>query len=94
MRFIEEVCNLFDVEVLCDIEPVDPANEADVRYNPVIAIGARAELGAGLVHYVMTPWFKDETELNYFCERNIEKFRAASTACDEGAAVPDATDWV
>jgi hypothetical protein len=94
MRFIDEVCNLFDVEVICDIETADPLNEAEVRYNPVVAIGARAEHGAGLFGYTMTPWFREMVDLNHFCERNIEKFREASVACDNGAAVPDATGWV
>ena len=90
MRFIEEVCNLFDVEVLCDIEPVDPANEADVRYNPVIAIGARAELGAGLVHYVMTPWFSTEQELDDFLSLHIDSLRMYT---ETDAPVPNITDW-
>lgn len=94
MKFTEEVCGLFDLEVLCDIDPVDPTNEADTRTVSVIAIGARQELGAGLVGFTITPWFRTPEELNYFCERNIEKFQAAAVACDNGAPVVDATDWV
>lgn len=90
--FINEVCSLFDVEILTDVESLSN-DENDFRVKPVIAIGARAELGAGLIGFVMTPWFSTEEELDAFCQRNIEAFRVAAEACENGAPVVDATEW-
>lgn len=60
----------------------------------VVAIGERVEPAAGLQGVILTKWFSKEDDLEAFCERNIEKFRAAAKACDEGAADPDTATWV
>jgi hypothetical protein len=101
MRYVDEVCNLYDCEVLCDIEETehDPLGvdwtglrETVTKVEPVIAIGSRAEMGAGLVGFVMTPWFHTLEELDAFCWLHIEKFREIGEKDDEPA--PDATGWV
>lgn len=90
--FINEVCNLFDIQVLHDMEPLSD-NEDDMSFKSVVAIGWNAEPDAGIRYGVVTPWFSTEEELDAFCERNIEAFREAAVACDNGAPVVDATEW-
>ncbi len=107
MRFIDEVCNLYDCEVIVDIEETlvfppkgMPFNlptadylkmEPDTHVKPVVAIGSRSDYSAGLVSFVMTPFFSTLEELNAFCERHIERFRAIGE--DPDAPAPDATEW-
>lgn len=91
-RYINEVCELFDLTVLCDIEAVSD-DENDFRVKPVIAIGQQSELAAGLPGFTLTTWFSTEEELDEFCELNINRFRVAAAECEMGAAVPDATGW-
>lgn len=88
MRFIDEVCNLFDMEVLCDIEPIADRINWEVRYKPTVGIGCRTEE----IGFIMTPWFTSLEELNAFCELHVEKFREASKDSEEPA--PNATDWL
>lgn len=87
--FINEVCAMFDISVLTDIE----GDLSDSPIRVVVALGERAETAAGLVGYVMTPWFSTEDELDKFCEQNINRFHIAAAECELGAAVPDATEW-
>ncbi len=91
MRYVDEVCNLFDCEVICDIEPAEPENEESTAIIPMIAIGSRGEYAAGLVSFVMTPFFRTMEELEAFCWLHIEKFREIGAKDDEPA--PDATGW-
>ncbi len=72
MRFVDEVCNLFDMEVLCDIEPIPDRIEWEVRYKPMIAIGSRSDQ----VSFIMTPWFTEEAKLEGFLGLHIESLRA------------------
>jgi hypothetical protein len=99
MRFIDEVCNLFDVEILCDIEETehDPLGvdwtglrETQTRVKPVVALGSRGELAAGLVSFVMTPWFNSLEELNAFLQWHIELLRRMDGA---DTPAPCMTDW-
>jgi hypothetical protein len=87
MRYIDEVCNLFDCEVLYDIEETEQG-----MVNTAVSIGSRAEHAAGLIGFIMTPWFHTLDELNAFCCLHIEKFREIGEKEDEPA--PDATDWL
>ena len=99
MRFVDEVCNIFDCEVLCDIEEVRTSrpvlvylvSEPEWRVKPVVAIGSRGDFPAGLVSFVMTPFFNTLEELDEFCSRHIEKFRRIGE--DPDAPAPDATCW-
>lgn len=107
MRFVDEVCNLYECDVICDIEeslvfppsdtpltlPVDCylKMEPESRVKPVVAIGSRGEYPAGLVSFVMTPFFSTLEELDDFCSRHIDRFR--SLAQDPDAPAPDATCW-
>lgn len=86
-RFVNEVCELFDVQVLCDIE------EVDGKIRSVVAIGWNSEPDAGIRYGTISNWFSSEQELDEFCERNIERFREEAVKCDNGAPVPDATEW-
>jgi hypothetical protein len=90
-RHINEVCELFDIQVLCDIEAVGDGD--DLRVKPCVALGCPGELAAGIPYVVVTPWFPTEEELDEFCELNINRFRLAAAACERGEAVPDATEW-
>ena len=86
-RYINEVCELFDVTVLCDIE------EVDGKIRSVVAIGWNSEPDAGIMYGTITNWFSSEQELDEFCERNIVRFREEAEKCNNGAPVPDATEW-
>jgi hypothetical protein len=99
MRFIDEVCEMFDVEILCDIEETehDPLGvdwtglrETETRVTPVIALGCRAEMAAGLTGFVMTPWFHDEAKLEGFLGYHIDTLRAM---CHDDAPAPNMCDW-
>ncbi len=90
-RYINEVCELLDIEVLCDIEEVGDGN--DFRVKPCVALGWYGEPAAGIRYGVVTPWFPTEEKLDEFCELNINRFRLAAAACERGEAVPDATEW-
>jgi len=92
-RYINEVCQSLDINVLHDVEAVsDEENELCVR--ACVALGERAEHAAGLVGFTVTRWFPTEEELDEFCELNINRFRNAAAECDNGAPVPDATAWI
>jgi hypothetical protein len=98
-KFIDQVCNLFDVNVLHDIEIVTKYDEFNSgepmveRVRGTVALGLRAEHSAGEVGFVMTNWFNSEDELDEFCEANISRFQIAAAECENGAPVPDATVW-
>jgi hypothetical protein len=87
--FVEEVCSLFDLYILQDIEALSDA-EDETRVKAVLAIGAEAEPEAGLYRCTLTPWFGSLEELNAFCEKHIERFRAEA---DNSDTIPDATEW-
>ena len=95
LPFIKEVCDLLDVMVLTDIESLNNEDEKETRVRPVLALGCRAEYGAGMSGYTMTPWFRSAEDLNAFCEKHIERFRmsAEAFALDLDVTVPDATEW-
>jgi hypothetical protein len=90
-RYINEVCELLDIDVLTDIEEV--GNESNPKIKPVVALGWHGEPAAGIRYGVVTRWFNNEEELDEFCELNIERFRTAAEECENGAAIPDASDW-
>ncbi len=90
MKFIQEVCEMFDVEVLCDIEPAEPENEESTKIIQVIALGCRAEMGAGLWGFTMTPWFSTEQELDDFLGLHIDSLRVHAATVEH---VPNITDW-
>lgn len=91
-RYINEVCELFDVTVLCDVEAVSD-DENDFRVKSCVAIGWNSEPDAGIRYGTITNWFSSEQELDEFCERNIVRFREEAEKCNNGAPVPDATEW-
>jgi hypothetical protein len=93
-RFINEVCQLFDITVLCDIEDISDEGE-EFRVKTVVCLGWNSEPDAGIRYGTVTPWFANEDELEAFCERNIEAFRKHADAMDKDytVAVVDATDW-
>lgn len=86
---IAEVCELFDVEVLTDLFDIDDANPNAGGPFVVYFLGQNPELAAGLRGFTMTPHFKTTKELESFCKRHIERFRAVT----EDAPAPDATGW-
>jgi hypothetical protein len=73
------VCQLFDVEVLYNIEAVSD-DENDFRVRPCVALGEISDYAAGFRGYEITPWFSSEEELDEFCECNINSFHIA--ACE------------
>lgn len=101
MRFIDEVCNLYDCDMLCDLQqqsaflhmldlsqPMpDPVDPDALFVKSVVFIGSRA----GEISFVMTPVFNSMEELEAFCNRHIERFR--SLAENPDAPAPDATEW-
>jgi hypothetical protein len=107
-RYINEVCALFDVNVIIDIDASleaitdgykvthESPGENYQGSKPIkisVALGVRSEYSAGESGYVMTKWFADENELDEFCELNINRFRIAASACAKGADTPDAREW-
>lgn len=86
MRFIDEVCNLFDVEILCDIEPIADRINWDVRYRPTVALGSRTDK----VSFIMTPWFTSLEELNAFLQWHIGLLRKLDGA---DTPAPCMIDW-
>lgn len=86
--YIGQVCELFDVTVLSDIEGDDDTNPRDVK--SVYALGWNSEPDAGIRYGTITGWFHTVEELEDFCRRNIGKFQAAA---QEDGPAPDATDW-
>lgn len=95
LPFTKEVCDILDVMVLTDIENINNEDENETRVRPVLALGCRAERGAGMIGFTMTPWFRSAEELNAFCEKHIERFRqtAKDFELDLDIPVPDATEW-
>lgn len=96
LPFIQEVCDLLDVMVLTDIESINNEDENETRVRPVLALGCRAELDAGMVGFVTTPWFRSAEKLGAFCQKHIVRFRTAAQAyaLEMDETIPDATDWV
>lgn len=86
MRYIDEVCNLFDVEILCDIEAIPDRINWDVRYKPTVAIGSRSDE----VSFVMTPWFTSLEDLDAFLQRHIATLRAMN---GDDVPAPIMVDW-
>lgn len=84
-RYINEVCGLLDLTVLCDID-INPVTDA---ITTSVAIGQEAEPGAGLRGVIVTNWFANENQLDEFCELNINRFRIAV----QSGEVVDATEW-
>lgn len=80
---INEVCLLFDVDVLVDI-----ANDSIAMCDGV-PLQVRVALGADGMRSLMTRWFASEEELDEFCQLNINRFRIAARQ----PIVPDATEW-
>ncbi len=93
--YVEEVCQMFDVVVLSDIEVTKTdENDVPVKWNSVVALGWHGEPDAGIRYGTMTPWFASESELDEFCKRNIDRFRRAAEECENlDKPVPDASDW-
>jgi hypothetical protein len=85
MRFIDEVCNLYDCEVLADCEQVEGL------IHSVVSIGSRGSYENVEVSFTMTPRFNSLEELEAFCSRHIEKFRMIAE--DPDSPAPDATEW-
>jgi len=81
---VKEVCELFDVTVLTD---------QGVMSQPVYAIGWHGEPDAGIRYGTVTDFFDSMGALEAFCQKHIERFREESKKCDEGAPIPDASDW-
>ena len=78
-RYINTVCQLFDVQVLYDFEAVSD-DENDFRVRPYVALGEMSNYATEFRGYEITPWFPSEEELDEFCERNINSFHIA--ACE------------
>lgn len=91
MRYTNEVCRLFDCDILCDIEVSTGENPEELRVMPLVAIGSRGEYQGGLVSFIMTPFFSTMERLDDFCKRHIERFR--EVAEDQNSPAPDATEW-
>ena len=104
-RYINEVCALFDVNVIVDIDSNPAAicdgykiehrvtnHDAASKPLPItVALGIDPDLSAGIRSFVMTKWFSTEEKLDEFCELNINRFRNAAA---ESNHVPmDATEW-
>jgi hypothetical protein len=102
-RYINEVCSLFNVEVLVDIANDGNALKIEnrcVHHDPgsaplyvVVALGVRSGTEEPY-SFNMTRWYSTEDELDEFCELNINRFRIAAKDYQENCApVPDATEW-
>ena len=85
---IQRVCEHLDIEILHDIEEIH-GEENNPKVYPVVSLGQKAELGAGLRGCQVTPWFRDEAELDAFCGRHLNRFLAVG----EDDRVPDARMW-
>jgi hypothetical protein len=83
-RYINEVCQLLDVEVLHDIEINDAG---DVQ--GFVALGMDGNEAAGVRYAPITKFYPSEEELDEFCELNINRFRIAATSND----CVDAREW-
>jgi hypothetical protein len=88
-QFTKEVCDLFDISLLSDMEPTDEMN-CSSPWIEVYALGWRSELAAGIRAGTITEWFNTPEELEQFCQKHIARFRAAS---EDDGTIPDATDW-
>ncbi len=86
MRFVDEVCNLFDVDVVCDIEAIPDRVNWDVRYKPMIALGSRSDQ----VSFIMTPWFCDIADLDAFLGQHIVTLRAME---GDDVPAPNMVNW-
>jgi hypothetical protein len=91
--YVKEVCELFDVTVLSDLECDEDRHECEVPTLTVYALGWHGEPEAGIRYGYMTAWFRTMGELESFCKANIKRFREASKACEDGAAIPDTSGW-
>lgn len=96
----KEVCDLFDVQVITDVEETtshaSPCPKIDGDGEecicppvPLYVIGGRGEANAGLRRFTMSPYFYSTDELEAWCQRNMAKLKEAATKED----MPDATDW-
>jgi hypothetical protein len=101
--YINEVCLLFNLEVLIDIADDGAAlnienrcthhDPGSVPLNVQVAIGVRAGTEEPY-SFNMTRWYPSEDALDEFCELNINRFRIAAKEYHEKCApVPDATEW-
>jgi hypothetical protein len=91
-RFVNEVCLMYDVDVLVDLDGLHLTwNEGvalcDGYLGVKVALGVRNE--SATISKIMTPWFATEEELDEFCERHIGRFMFEAIM-DE---MPDATEW-
>ena len=84
MRYIDEVCNLYDCDVLADCEAVEGLIHC------TITIGSRGSYENVEVSFTMTPRFNSMQELEAFCTRHIEKFRMIAEDPEQPA--PDADE--
>jgi hypothetical protein len=84
MRFVDEVCNLYECDVLADCEQIEGLIHA------VVSIGSRGGYEDVEVSFTMTPHFNTLEELNAFCGRHIEKFRMIAEDPEQPA--PDADE--
>jgi len=86
MRFVDEVCNLFDVDVVCDIEAIPDRVNRNVRYKPMIALGSRSDQ----VSFIMTPWYASLEELDTFLGRHIATLRQM---VGDDVPAPNMVNW-
>ncbi len=80
MPFARMVCALLDCGVLTDID----VDDATGRSVPIVGLGERPELAAGLLGYWATPPFKSMGALEDFCRVNVENYRQVDYAQDGG----------
>jgi hypothetical protein len=90
-RYINEVCALFDVTLIIDVDGTLDSKVIKVS----VALGVRTDDNKtmGETGYLLTNWFPGEDELDEFCELNINRFRIAASAVTKGADMPDAREW-
>lgn len=89
---IQEVCELLDIQLMIDGVDVAPEGDEQAQMRTVWMLGWPQELNAGIRSGEVTPWFFTMDELEAFCVRHLEKFRAHAIANPDGP-VPDATGW-
>lgn len=94
---IKEVCELFDVTVIDDLDVTEyetiNGEDVPVKFKTVHALGWHSEMSAGIRGGTMTGWFDSIEALENFCYLNINRFRIEAAKCNDGAPIPDASDW-